>query len=446
MGPQPGAQIRAAGGEQAAVGDAVGGDAQPVAVAAERGADRGHSRQQAAAIAVAPAAGGAVGFAAQGLQGPAGADAAHHLGGGDHLGGIPAVAVAHIHVFDQPQLQPPLPGQGRQGQQLVGVVVAGDHGVELQLAGSRIKARRPGVVDGRQHFGQQGFAAAVAVVRLALRSRPRSHGRRPHDCRCHGCQCHGCGSSCRRRQPRHAGDAGAIGTVEAEGDPLQSRLAQGHGPLGAQQAAVAGQGDLAQPTAVIALRPLAQRRQGANQCLQIRVQQRFAAGEPQGVDAEFHGCFHHQQPLRQAQQTGGLLAIRQAVGAGQVAAGRQRQPQHPEGPVVADERGLNHGAQARNSLAAPEACDPTYASGGHSAVLCRRSPPTSSRTVASVRLPGPWSRTGKWVFPCVATCATWCWRRRNTSGCETASWRSLCWKPALTLRQGGFARSRWRPI
>jgi hypothetical protein len=141
---------------------------------------------RAAPIPVAPAAGGAVGGAAEGLQGPAAADPRHHLGRRQHRLGPPAVAIAHVHELDQAQLHPPLPRQRRQGQQLVVVAAPLDHGVELELALRRIEPRRPRLLDRRQHLRQQRF--------------PR---RWP------------------TRQPRHRRHRRPIGAIEAEGEAIE---------------------------------------------------------------------------------------------------------------------------------------------------------------------------------------------------------------------------------
>jgi hypothetical protein len=92
-------------------------------------------------------------------------------------------------------------------------------------------------------------------------------------------------------------------------------------PLGAEQGAVAGEGDLAQARAAGLALP-----QGGglgDQGLQIRVQQRFAAREPQAAGPQGHRRADHRQPLLQAQQPRRFHTIGQAVGAGQVAAGRE---------------------------------------------------------------------------------------------------------------------------
>ena len=51
------------------------------------------------------------------------------------------------------------------------------------------------------------------------------------------------------------------------------------------------------------------------------------------MHTEAHGGFHKLAALRQVEQAGGIGAVRAAVGAGQVAAGGERQPQHPQGTV-----------------------------------------------------------------------------------------------------------------
>src|SRR5690606_19605321 len=91
-----------AAGEQAGIELAVGGDAGTVAVAAERRADRIDEADLAPAIGervtlrhLAGIAGG------QRPQRPARGDAIAQLVGAHHLGRVPAIAGAHVHVFDE---------------------------------------------------------------------------------------------------------------------------------------------------------------------------------------------------------------------------------------------------------------------------------------------------------------------------------------------------------
>ena len=177
-----------------------------------------------------------MGIAAHRLQGPLGIDAAHHRRRRPHGRRIPAIAVAHIHEFDQPQFHPPPAGQGRQGQQLVGIAPrAGlDHGIELQLAALGIKAGGAGVLQGRQHLGQQGFTGGGPALETS-----------------------------------HAGHAGRRHGIEADGDPIQAGGPQGLGPGGAEQHAISGEGQAAEGAAGIARGTLAQGTQGLQQGVEL---------------------------------------------------------------------------------------------------------------------------------------------------------------------------------
>jgi hypothetical protein len=64
------------------------------------------------------------------------------------------------------------------------------------------------------------------------------------------------------------------------------------------------------------------------------MQQGLTARETQAGHPQAHGGANHREPFLQGQQTIGLLAIGKAIGAGKIAASRQRQAQNPEGPLV----------------------------------------------------------------------------------------------------------------
>ena len=90
----------------------------------------------------------------------------------------------------------------------------------------------------------------------------------------------------------------------------------------------------------------------ADQILQAAVQQGFAAGEPQAPDPQRHRGAHHRKALGPVQQPRRLHPIRQAIGAGQVAAGREREAQSPQRAAVAIE---GQGKEGEGDQAAAEA-------------------------------------------------------------------------------------------
>ena len=191
----------------------------------------------------------------------------HHRGGGHHIGRTPAVAVAHIHVFDQAQFQAALAGQGRQGQQLILVSASLDHRVELQSARGWIKTGAARMLDRLQH------------------------------------QLEGSPASSLIRQARHCCHAGRAAAIQAQGEAIQASTAQALGAFGVQEQAVARERNLSQ-----ALLP--QRLAGADQALKLGMQQRFTAREPQAVSPQAYRRRDQLQPLVQVQEPGRFLPIR----------------------------------------------------------------------------------------------------------------------------------------
>ena len=102
-GPHFVAQVHAAAGEQAGINLPVGGEAGAGAVGAEGLGHRGNDAYFSRAVPVAVAVGDlAPVVAVRRLQRHLGVDAFDDLGGGDYLFPLPAIAVAHIHVFNEP--------------------------------------------------------------------------------------------------------------------------------------------------------------------------------------------------------------------------------------------------------------------------------------------------------------------------------------------------------
>ena len=71
-----------------------------------------------------------------------------------------------------------------------------------------------------------------------------------------------------------------------------------------------------------------------DQILQLPIKQGLTTSQAQAGYPQAHGAPNHRKPFLQGQQAIGLLAIGKAIGTGKVAAGRQGQPQNPQGPLV----------------------------------------------------------------------------------------------------------------
>src|SRR3546814_11167455 len=98
---QPRPQVGALAGEQAGVQAAAGGHARAVTIAAERRADRTDEADLAGAVVEAVARGHlAAVVGVERVQRPACVDAVAQLRCWHHSRGVPAVAGAHVHVFD----------------------------------------------------------------------------------------------------------------------------------------------------------------------------------------------------------------------------------------------------------------------------------------------------------------------------------------------------------
>ena len=76
----------------------------------------------------------------------------HHLSSGQHLLRRPAIAIPHIHVFDQAQLDASITGQCRQGNQLIIVMAALNHAVQLQLPKGWVKTGLHSCIQCRHHL------------------------------------------------------------------------------------------------------------------------------------------------------------------------------------------------------------------------------------------------------------------------------------------------------
>src|SRR5439155_18043282 len=125
-------QIRAPGGVQAEVPDAVGGESAPVAGAAER-AGRGRDDPEAGAVREPEAVGGGGTPLDDGLDAPVVAlELAEHLRPGHDLVHGPGGRATHVHVLDEAHLAPDLASVLEQLHQLVTVDAANDHGVDLE--------------------------------------------------------------------------------------------------------------------------------------------------------------------------------------------------------------------------------------------------------------------------------------------------------------------------
>ena len=66
-------------------------------------------------------------------------NALHHHLGRQHLIHSPAIAIAHIHLFDQAQFHPLTARQLRQGDQLIVVHTPLNHRIELEVTCSWIE-------------------------------------------------------------------------------------------------------------------------------------------------------------------------------------------------------------------------------------------------------------------------------------------------------------------
>src|SRR5690606_15134250 len=128
-----------------------------VAVAAEGLADAGDDTDFALSVGVAPARGDlARVVGAHGLERMMGRDLADDLPAGDDFPGLPAVGVAHVHVFDVAHDVAAAAEMPSYRQYLVFIHPAPHDHVDFD----RREARRRGGVDAAQHVADLGFAIA----------------------------------------------------------------------------------------------------------------------------------------------------------------------------------------------------------------------------------------------------------------------------------------------
>ena len=139
------------------------------------------------------------------------ADAIDHHGCRQNLLHGPAVAIAHIHVFDQTQLQPLLTRQHRQRNQLIVVHAALDHRIELQSPNSRVKSGRTSSLESRQHLLNQTVSSRFPTA-----------------------------------QASHARHHLTLDRIKTDGDPFEASCTKSTGPFLRQQDSVAGECHLPQ--------------------------------------------------------------------------------------------------------------------------------------------------------------------------------------------------------
>ena len=285
-GAQRAAQVHALRGEQAGVERAVGRDARARAVAAERLRDRRDEADFARAVFECVALGDFAAVVAVARRDrPARVDARREFARRHHQRGIPVIARADVHVFDEAHDDAGAAEMRQQIEQRVIVDAALHDGVHLDGR----ETRAPRVFDAVEHFGHA--AEAAAHLREDIR----------------------------------------IERVETHGDALEAGGLELGGVLG-QQHAVGGERDVLDA---------GQRGEIADEIREIRPQQRLAAGDAQLLHAGAHEHAREPQdlgevePLVRFQEPVRLVKglARHAIRAAEIAAIHDRDAQVVDGPA-----------------------------------------------------------------------------------------------------------------
>jgi autotransporter-associated beta strand protein len=227
---EAGAEVVFGDAEEAGADFAVGGQAEAVAMAAERFADGGDDADFAAAIRESPAL-GSRGWVVRinRLETEAGLEAGQKFMAGDDHFFEPGARGIEGHEFDEAQAQFALASKLGEGFNFMIIDVADDNGVDFDW----VEAEFLG-----QGNAAQDFLQTVASGDLL--------------------------------------EIFAVERIETEADTLEAGLAQGAGFLGKQEA-VGGHGQIGNA---------GDRREAADQVFQALPQERFTAGEPDFLDAE----------------------------------------------------------------------------------------------------------------------------------------------------------------
>ena len=280
------AQIRSLRSEQAGIKTPVRRNPGPMAVAAEGFADRADEADLARAV-VETVTGGH--FAAiVGIERndrPLRRDTVAQFGRSHHLRALPAVAGAHVHVFDETQHMPTAAEVFHQRQHLIFVDAALDHAIDLQRMEACLRCR----ADAFHH--RRHFAASAG----------------------------------------HFTEQIGVQGVQADRQPAQARLVQGSGLCG-EQRTIGGQRQVVD--ARNAGKPRDQLRQALSQ-------QRLAAGQAQLVDADTRESAHQDFYFveRQARRRIQAVVVRHLIGghavtASEIAGLDHRQTQVAQRPAA----------------------------------------------------------------------------------------------------------------
>ena len=155
-GPQGSPQVGLLAGEQAVADLTVGGEPDPVAVAAERAGHRGdHADGRGAAVDQEQLGRGAPPRLASRGQGEVAAELLEDLVGGDHLLAVPVVLGVERHLLDEAQLVLVVDRPGEQVARLVVVDPAQQDGVDLDRRQPRVVGRL-GAARARRRAGRGG--------------------------------------------------------------------------------------------------------------------------------------------------------------------------------------------------------------------------------------------------------------------------------------------------